>query len=375
MLWNRNFSLLVTATVLFHAAVYMLFPSLHQWTMAKWGFTDLQSTYTTVLFGLSLFLLGAFNSYLMDTFSRKRICIWSILLFAVLTLVCPYLTAGWQVVALRIVQGSLCGIALMATGSTLAIDVTPSHRRDGANRAFAHASMIGMLAGFILGKEGGMSYGAEVVFHASAVFCLVAALLVAWVKVCFRAPLDLPLCSSDRFLLPRALPPGINMMTVPMVLGMLVISVSDVRIYLSIGAGFLLCVLLRQAIKFQVSGTLRILAGQLLMMGGLWLLYGEDALFTESLLGGGLVGLGVGISIGHFLQLMILLPRHCERGTSYHTYRLLWETGLVLGILAGRYMLTGGVSPFVYELLLCVTSVSAYVFYTHLYFKNHYQQL
>lgn len=51
------------------------------------------------------------------------------------TLAYPWTSATWQIVALRVLQGSAFGIALMATGSTLAIDVAPSHQRDGANRA------------------------------------------------------------------------------------------------------------------------------------------------------------------------------------------------------------------------------------------------
>lgn len=49
-------------------------------------------------------------------------------------------------------------------------------------------------------------------------------------RVCenqFPRPFGFALCSSDRFLLFRAVPPGINMMAVPLVIGMLFVSVSD----------------------------------------------------------------------------------------------------------------------------------------------------
>lgn len=47
------------------------------------------------------------------------------------------------------------------------------------------------------------------------------------VEVCFRAPLDLPLLSLDRFLLFRTLIPGLNMMVVPFILGVLFSSIFD----------------------------------------------------------------------------------------------------------------------------------------------------
>lgn len=372
MLWNRNFFLLLAANVLFHAAIYLLFPSLYRWMTDAWRFTQLQSAGTVVAFGLSLFLFGVFNSYLVDTFSRKHVCTRSIVLVALLSLAYPHVVAGWQVVALRILQGGLCGVALMATGSTLAIDVTPTHHRDDANRAFAWSSIVGMLAGLVAGIRGDTLMSDENLFYLSAVLLLASAALISMVRVCFRAPLDLPLCSSDRFLLPRALPPGLNMMTVPFVLGMLVVSVSDIRVFTGIGAGFLLWVPLRRAIKCPADGRVRILAGQLLMAAGLWLLHGGLSLPLRDVLGGGLIGLGMGVSVGLFLQMMISLPQHCERGTGYHTYRLLWETGLVLGVWAGSYMLLQGCSPYLAGLAVCVLSVAAYFACTRRYFKNHY---
>lgn len=52
-----------------------------------------------------------------------------------------------------------------------------------------------------------------------AILCVIPILLVSMVEVCFRAPLDLPLMSFDRFLLFRTLLPGLNMMVVPFIFG------------------------------------------------------------------------------------------------------------------------------------------------------------
>ena len=50
-----------------------------------------------------------------------------------------------------------------------------------------------------------------------------------------------------------------------------------------------------------------------------------------------LTGLGMGFSLLQFLRMMIRLPLHCERGTGYHTYQLLWESGVMLGVFFGKY--------------------------------------
>jgi MFS family permease len=90
-----------------------------------WSCSELQAAGVTAVFGIALFLPGAFNNYLVDTFSRKNVCTRSIMLLALVGILYPYVSSVEMVVLLRILQGALFGIVLMATGSTLAIDVTP----------------------------------------------------------------------------------------------------------------------------------------------------------------------------------------------------------------------------------------------------------
>ena len=154
MLWNKNFTLLALSNFLLHLAVYMLFPLFYFWLKQQWGCTPLQAAGIAVLPGFSLFLPGAFNNYLTDTFCRTQVCMRSIFLLGILALLYPYITQLWMVTAVRILQGVLWGIALMATGSTLAIDVTPRNRRDAANRVFTWSGILGLLAGSVVGLQG-----------------------------------------------------------------------------------------------------------------------------------------------------------------------------------------------------------------------------
>lgn len=373
MLWNRNFSLLIAANILLYIAVYMLFPLIHRWMIQAWSCSELQAAGVTAVFGIALFLPGAFNNYLVDTFSRKNVCTRSIMLLALVGILYPYVSSVEMVVLLRILQGALFGIVLMATGSTLAIDVTPSNNRNAANRVFTWSSIVGMLSGIIIGIEGGNYLSFDALLYFSAFLCAVAIVLVSMVTVCFRAPLDLPLCSFDRFILFRTLLPGINMMTVPMVLGMLFIMISNAFFYLCIGSGFLIYLLVRQVFTRPMNGRIQIFIGQLFTGAGLMLLCNADT--GEYLYGAGLlVGIGVGFSIGQFLRMMILLPLHCERGTGYHTYQLLWETGVMLGIWISQYVRqAGNNNPYQVALGICVIGFLLYQVYIHRYFTKHYQ--
>ena len=241
-LWNRNFCLLVLANVFLFMSVYMLFPVLHSWIQAALECDGLHAALITSVFGIAPFLSGPFNAYLVDRFKRKHVCVYSILLLSVITVFYGYVSDVRWMIAWLLLQGAMFGVALMSMGSTLVIDVTPSRHRDGANACFTWAGLVGMLAGIVLGIEGGGPFviSSDGAFMLSACLALVSVVLVSAVRVCFRAPLDVPLLSFDRFLLFRTCLSGLNMMTVPVMLGFLLgtVGYGYTHFYLYMGAGF-----------------------------------------------------------------------------------------------------------------------------------------
>ena len=83
-------------------------------------------------------------------------------------------------------------------------------------------------------------------------------------------------------------------------------------------------------------GGLLIGVGQVLMCVAVWLL--DCSTEKGMLIGAGfLTGVGFGVSVRQCLRMMIRLPLHCERGSGYHTYQLLWESGVMLGVFFGKY--------------------------------------
>ena len=162
-------------------------------------------------------------------------------------------------------------------------------------------------------------------------------------------------------------------MAVPLVIGMLFVSVSDFSFYLCTGLGFLLYLLVRESVRRQVDGRIQVGAGQLLMIAGLMALHHPEGVYPLYI-GGCLIGLGTGFSIGQFLQMMILLPLHCERGTGYHTYRLSWELAWACGIFLGVYLQSQGKGLFGAEILIAVAGLLLYQAFTYRYFKRHYQK-
>ncbi len=375
MLWNKNFSLLIAANILLFIGVYMLFPLFFQWMVKEWGCTVSQASILVALFAPAMFIPGAFNNYLVDTFSRKQVCIRSVIMLAAIGLISPYVSQQWMAVGLWMLQGVFFSLALMATGSTLVIDVTPSSKRNAANRVFTWTSILSTILGLLIGLNGPSMLPISKLLYLSSALCGCSAFLITMVQVCFRAPLDLPLCSFDRFILFRTLLPGLNMLCVPIVLGMVLSAMPDALFYLSIVGGFIVYLLLRQLSSISQNGKLQVFLGQVLTLAGLVVLLVVDS-GVHLHASGFLIGLGTGFSIGHFLQMMILLPMHCERGTSYQTFQLLWQLGFVAALAVAVSGSVFSTSREVYEgaILVCIAGLLFYQLYTCRYFKEHYQQ-
>lgn len=375
MLWNKNFSLLIAANILLFIGVYMLFPLFFQWMVKEWGCTVSQASIQVALFAPAMFIPGAFNNYLVDTFSRKQVCIRSVIMLAAIGLISPYVPQQWMAVGLWMLQGVFFSLALMATGSTLVIDVTPSSKRNAANRVFTWTSILSTIFGLLIGLNGPSMLPIPKLLYLSSALCGCSAFLITMVQVCFRAPLDLPLCSFDRFILFRTLLPGLNMLCVPIVLGMVLSAMPDALFYLSIVGGFIVYLLLRQFSSISQNGKLQVFLGQVLTLAGLVVLLVVDS-GVHLHASGFLIGLGTGFSIGHFLQMMILLPMHCERGTSYQTFQLLWQLGFVAALAVAVSGSVFSTSREVYEgaILVCIAGLLFYQLYTCRYFKEHYQQ-
>ena len=375
MLWNKNFSLLIAANILLFIGVYMLFPLFFQWMVKEWGCTVSQASILVALFAPAMFIPGAFNNYLVDTFSRKQVCIRSVIMLAAIGLISPYVPQQWMAVGLWMLQGVFFSLALMATGCTLVIDVTPSSKRNAANRVFTWTSILSTIFGLLIGLNGPSMLPISKLLYLSSALCGCSAFLITMVQVCFRAPLDLPLCSFDRFILFRTLLPGLNMLCVPIVLGMVLSAMPYALFYLSIVGGFIVYLLLRQLSSISQNGKLQVFLGQVLTLAGLVVLLVVDS-GVHLHASGFLIGLGTGFSIGHFLQMMILLPMHCERGTSYQTFQLLWQLGFVAALAVAVSGSVFSTSREVCEgaILVCIAGLLFYQLYTCRYFKEHYQQ-
>lgn len=331
-LWTRDMVLLSLSNFLLYASLYIMLPVLPLWIVRHWYCSYAEAGGAIAVFGLAMFLPGPFNSYLIDTFKRKSVCLITMLLFVASSFLYPFVSSIWLIALLRAIQGGLFGTITMTTGSTLIIDTTASHRRTDANIAFAWSGRFGMAVGLVLGIYIYPYWNFTHVVYTCVSLGAAALILIPAVKVSFRAPLSTSLFSLDRFLLPCTLWPGLNMMMTPFIFGVLIAHIYNELFYICILIGFILSLLVSRYILSHASGRSEVELGQAALIAGLLLLSFSNSLMN-SYLAGILIGMGIGVSVSRFFIKMISLPMHCERGTGNNTYQLLWE----LGVLAGFF--------------------------------------
>lgn len=331
-LWTGNLRLLALSNFLLYASLYTMLPVLPLWMVRHLCCSYAEAGAAVAVFGLAMFLPGAFHSYLIDAFRRKTVCFLSMLLLVAIGWCYPWASALGTIALLRGVQGALFSVATMTTGSTLVIDVTASRRRTDANIAFSWTGRLGMAVGLALGVYIYPYWSFAYVVYASVALGALAVLLITALKIPFRAPLHPSVVSLDRFLLPRTFWPGLNLMLISFTFGILIAHIYNELFYICMLIGFVIALLLSRYVLFRTSGRSEVELGQAATVAGLLLLDFSNSL-VASYIAGVLIGMGGAVSVSRFFIKMISLPMHCERGTGNNTYQLSWEVGILGGFL------------------------------------------
>lgn len=192
-LWTRDMVILSLSNFFLYISLYIMLPVLPLWMVQHWYCSYAEAGGAVAVFGLTMFLPGPCNSYIIDTFKRKSVCVITLALLAGVSLLYPYVATVGLVALLRMVQGALFSVVTMTTGSTLVIDVTASRRRTDANVAFTWFGRFGMALGLALGVYIYPYWSFTCVVYVCAAFGIGALLLIPLLHIPFRAPLCPPL--------------------------------------------------------------------------------------------------------------------------------------------------------------------------------------
>ena len=325
-LWHRDFWCLCFANLFLMTSIYMLLLSI-PYFMAKEGYSVTQVGVVYAAYGLGIFLLGGFCSYLVQRYRRNRVCQISILGVAVSLVVLYYLETFWNIkvgfemlVAMRLIQGAFLGLAEMSLASTLIIDTCESFQRTEANYISSWFARFSIAVGPLLSL---LVYN---VFSMNVVFPVASA-----------PSENVSLISSDRFFLPQGFPLFINIVCIMVIPGFYLSLPHSLTVYVMFFCGLFLALVAEKYVFADAELKSQVIVGLILIAAAEFVsLSGQD--FAEEMLLPALLALGVGIIGSRFLLFYIKLAKHCQRGTSMSSFFLAWELGLSLGIGLGFWL-------------------------------------
>ena len=377
-LWHKDFWLMAIANFLLAMTVYMLVPTMPRWLMDAQQFSAQDAGIAMAAFGVGLFALGAFISYMVQHYRRNLVCIFAVLVEALLITALYYIdglhmrVANPMVVFVqRFAQGAVFGLAQMVLTSTLIIDTSESFQRTEANHSAAwfsrFALSMGPMAGLLIGRIAGFHY----VLLATMACAMAVVVLVLLVNFPFRAPQDdIPTVSLDRFFLPHGFPLFVNLQLVTLAVGIILSVVMIEQFYSMMMVGFAVAILSQRFVFKNAELKSEVVTGLILMGVALLMMITRhlpSVMYAAPLF----IGMGVGLIGSRFLLFFIKLSRHCQRGTSQSTFLLGWESGIAWGVGAGVAIFQGNITAALIAALVLVIAALAMYHFTHNWFTNN----
>lgn len=375
-LWNRDFWHLAIANLLLTMSVTMMIPTLPVWLMGEENLSTQETGILMGVFGVGIFLLGAFCSFLVQRYRRNQVCMLSILaiigcqafLYYGDTLKSEFVDFSLVLIQ-RILLGAFFGLSVMVLESTLVIDSCEASQRTEANHSAAWFARFALALGPLGGVYLMQMLGFSSVLIGSMVCAGAALLLIRLVNFPFRTPEEhLHAVCLDRFFLSNGSLLFINMIMISIVIGLVMSMVTTPLFYMMMMVGFLLAIVAQHFVFRDAELKSEVVTG-LILIGAALLLMLTRTQQVVSYLSPAFIGLGIGIVGSRFLLFFIKLSRHCQRGTSQSTYLLGWESGLSIGIGIG-YGLFYQQDTLLLIVALVITAVSLAMYHllTHQWF-------
>jgi MFS family permease len=377
-LWHHDFWRMAFANLLLTMSVYMLIPTLPLWLISSQHLSLTETGWVMGAFGVGLFVLGPFTSYLVQRFRRNMVCVWAVLLMMVCLGLFYYLDGWWGaadnltlLLVLRILFGASFGLAQMVLASTLIIDTSESFQRTEANHAaswFARFSLsLGPLVALIISQK----LGFQMVLLVAGGCALLAIILILLVHFPFRAPDDhVHSISLDRFFLPHGCLLFVNLLLVTLAVGLVLSLPLSLQFYSMMMMGFLTAILAQRFVFREAELKSEVVSGLVLGIAALLM-----SLTRSQAVVGYVSPLFMGFSLGiigsRFLLFFIKLSRHCQRGTSQSTYMLGWESGIAFGLGLGYVVCQSDRQQVLFTALGFVVAALILYQYTHRWFLKH----
>jgi MFS family permease len=150
ILFSRNFINLTLSVFLMSTAFYILMPTLPVYLQEVLHSSKRQVGIIIGTYTLAALLVRPVSGYLLDSFGRKMIFLFSVMVFSMLFFFYPFAVAVAPLILLRFMQGLNWGAATTA-GFTLVVDLVPYEKRGRGISYFGLSFTVGMSIGPLIG--------------------------------------------------------------------------------------------------------------------------------------------------------------------------------------------------------------------------------
>lgn len=330
--WCGGFLKIILADLLVCTSFYMFLPLFPELLWGSGTPEEQACLYAGLLFCAGVLLPAPCCNYWMDVYRRKGVALRALACFTVVVALMQLGLPLWVKLLSWFLAGSAWSVFQIALGSTLLLDLSQSEQRTEAAHIYYWFSRLALVFGTLLARlvpvrDAGYSY-----LLLSLAFLVAAWLLVFSLSVPFRAPLNPPLFSLDRFWLPRGVRLFLPVLLVSAFAGLSLGCVREAESGLFLGAGFLTALIVHRHL-FKDGMQAEVISGFVLLLVSC-AVFGW---FSESYAGRSVsvcvLGAGLGFTASRFLLAFIRICEHCERGTAQTSCWLGWEIGLVSGFM------------------------------------------
>ena len=346
-LWNRNYLRVMLVNFMMYFAFYLLTPLLPLYLSEEFGASNNMIGIVLSGYVVAEIVARLFSGYVVDSFDRRGVLLWSLSLFFVFFAGYPVAGTLLMFAIVRTLHGLPFG-AVTVANSTAAIDVLPSSRR---NEGLGFYGLSNNLSMAIAPSAGVFIYkwvnSFEVLFWLSFVIAAGALFVASRIELPKRElkSAKRPV-SLDRFFLTRAWLLSFNIAFFAFSWGVLssyiaLYSKNVLGITGGTGTFFMLISIGLMASRLQGAKALRqgrlthnAAEGMCISLVAYFMFIAFPSMFTyyASAL---LLGLGNGHLYPAFLNMFVGMAHHNERGTANSSILVSWGIGMGIGILLG----------------------------------------
>ena len=346
-IWNRDFVLLTLSNFFMCITYYAIISALPIYLVSELHAGKTQVGIVLAAYTIASVIIRPFSGFALDKFGRKTILLLALIFYTLLFagyLIALTITA---LIFLRFAQGLTWGVTTIS-GSTIAVDIIPLHKRGEGIGYFSLSTTMGMSVGPVIGLFIA-HHGGYFAMFISGFFISLMSLIFAWSirlpkKLSGKKPVDF---SLSKLFHRKSVLPSINLLIIMTTYGGLLsfialfgreIGIENSSLFFLVLATGIAISRLTAGKAFDKKGPLGILTLclALLILGFPFLALMKN--ITGFYISALIIGFGIGVVFPTFQTIVNNLADNNNRGAANSTLYTALDTGMGLGMIVSGFI-------------------------------------